>query len=261
MPDDLLLTPMHFVWLPLIGFAAGFLDSIVGGGGLIGTPAMLILFPNQPILSIIGTNRTSSIFGTSVAAWNYFRYVKSEWHILLPACGGAFASSYFGVLWAKKIPSDNLKLVVLIAIIALAIYSFFNKGLGQSDNRRHPPRAEGWLALAVGSGCGFYNGLIGPGTGTLLVFGFVSAVGLDFLKSSAVAKAANVAADISSFTVLLLAGYVMWGAAVPLVIGNMLGSYAGSKLAILKGSQFIRRFFLIVVLALIARTLWQVALG
>ncbi|MFM7740141.1 MAG: sulfite exporter TauE/SafE family protein [Planctomycetota bacterium] len=99
--------------------------------------------------------------------------------------------------------------------------------------------------------------MIGPGTGTLLVFGFVSLLGLDFLRSSAVSKAVNVAGDISSFGVLLLGGYVIWAAAIPLVFANMAGSYCGSRLAILKGSRFIRRFFLVVVFALIARLLWQ----
>jgi uncharacterized membrane protein YfcA len=129
--------------------------------------------------------------------------------------------------------------------------------LGQVEQRRFSGSAESWAAFGVGSVCGFYNGLIGPGTGTLLVFGFVSLLGLDFLRSSAVSKAVNVAGDISSFCVLLFGGYVIWSAAIPLVFANMAGSYCGSRLAILKGSRFIRRFFLVIVFALIARLLWQ----
>jgi len=158
---------------------------------------------------------------------------------------------------AQLIHGEWLKLVVLGMIIALAIYSGFKRDLGQTEQRRFAPRAEGWAALVVSSLCGFYNGLIGPGTGTLLVFGFVSILGLDFLRSSAVSKAVNVAGDLSSFSVLLWSGYVIWAAAIPLVIANLAGSYVGSRLAILKGSRFIRRFFLIVVFGLIARLLWQ----
>jgi uncharacterized protein len=109
----------------------------------------------------------------------------------------------------------------------------------------------------VGLACGFYNGLIGPGTGTLLVFAFVSVLGLDFLRSSAVSKVANVAADLSSWTILVLSGYVLWGVVLPLVAGNMLGSWCGSRLAILKGSRFIRTVFLLTVAALIAKLLWD----
>ncbi|MFZ9934600.1 MAG: sulfite exporter TauE/SafE family protein, partial [Arenimonas sp.] len=99
--------------------------------------------------------------------------------------------------------------------------------------------------------------LIGPGTGTIMVFAFVSFLGLDFLKSSAVSKAANVSADISSWTVLMLSGFVLWVLAVPLIIGNMLGSYIGSHMAIRKGQTFVRAVFLVIVLALIARQAWQ----
>jgi uncharacterized membrane protein YfcA len=162
---------------------------------------------------------------------------------------------------AQLIHGEWLKLAVLGMIVALAIYSGFKRDLGQTEQRRFARRGESWAALAVGSLCGFYNGLIGPGTGTLLVFGFVSILGLDFLRSSAVSKAVNVAGDISSFAVLLWGGYVIWAAAIPLVIANLAGSYAGSRLAILKGSRFIRRFFLVVVFALIARLLWQLLFG
>lgn len=259
--DSSLLTVDVLGWLTLIGFSAGFLDSIVGGGGLIATPAMINLFPQWHILSVVGTNRTSSIFGTSVAAWNYFQKVKLESRIVLPSCGGAFLASFGGVQLAKVIPTDNLKWGVIAAIIVLAIYSVFKKELGKTDNRRGTPRQEMWAAFAVGAACGFYNGLIGPGTGTLLVFGFVSIVGLDFLKSSAVSKAANVAGDLSSFGVLLCCGYIVWWAAIPLVVANVAGSYAGSRLAILKGSTFIRKFFLIVVFALITRLIWQMVVS
>lgn len=260
MPEPFLLSD-YLPLLLLIGFAAGFLDSVVGGGGLIGTPAMLNLFPGWSILNVVGTNRTSSICGTSLAAWNYFRTVRPEPSILWPGCLGALVASWIGVQFAQQIDSERLKLIVLAMIVALALYSSFKKDLGQVDRRKFTGAAESWAALGIGSLCGFYNGLIGPGTGTLLVFGFVSILGLDFLRSSAVSKAVNVAGDLSSFSVLLWGGYVIWAAAIPLVIANLAGSYAGSRLAILKGSRFIRRFFLLVVFGLIARLVWQVLVG
>lgn len=256
--DYLFSSPLVFIALCLIGFAAGFLDSIVGGGGLIATPAMVNLFPSWPILSIIGTNRTSSIFGTSVAAWNYFKKVTLERRIVLPACGGALVASYCGVKLASMIPSEQLKVIVLVIIVLLAFYSVFKKELGQKEERRFAPENEKWAALAVGAICGFYNGLIGPGTGTLLVLAFVGIIGLDFLKSSAVSKAVNVSGDLSSWIILLSKGMVVLNVAVPLVVFNMVGSFAGSRLAILRGSAFIRWVFLAVVLALIIRLLYQI---
>lgn len=247
------------LWLltALAGFAAGLIDSIVGGGGLVLTPAMLNLHPGLNILQAIGTQRTSSIMGTSVAAWNYLRKIHIERRILLPACVAAMAASAIGVQFAKRLDPDLLKWTVLAICVILAVYTVFRKDLGLKEERRFHPKHESLAALSIGTASGFYNGLIGPGTGTIMVFAFVSFLGLDFLKSSAVSKAANVSADISSWTVLMLSGFVLWVLAVPLIIGNMLGSYIGSHMAIRKGQTFVRAVFLVIVLALIARQAWQ----
>jgi len=247
------------LWLltALAGFAAGLIDSIVGGGGLVLTPAMLNLHPGLNILQAIGTQRTSSIMGTSVAAWNYLRKIHIERRILLPACVAAMAASAIGVQFAKRLDPELLKWTVLAICVILAVYTVFRKDLGLKEDRRFHPKHETLAALSIGTATGFYNGLIGPGTGTIMVFAFVSFLGLDFLKSSAVSKAANVSADISSWTVLMLSGFVLWVLAVPLIIGNMLGSYIGSHMAIRKGQTFVRAVFLVIVLALIARQAWQ----
>lgn len=237
----------------IAGFAAGMLDSIVGGGGLIMTPAMLNLFPGVPILQLIATTRTSSIAGTSVSAWNYLRSVRVDRRILLAAPLSAALFSLLGVSLAKRMDADVLKLIVLALCITLAVYTFTRKEFGQVLKLQSDAPHVVRLAILVGAVTGFYNGLIGPGTGTLMVFGFVSVMGLDFLRASAAAKVSNVASDLSSWLVLMLSGYVMWAVVPVLIAGNMLGSYCGSQLAILKGSRFIRWVFLGVVLALIAR--------
>jgi uncharacterized protein len=243
------------LWLltALAGFAAGFLDSIVGGGGLILTPAMLNLHPSLSILQAIGTQRTSSIAGTSVAAWNYLRRVRISWKIIVPACAAALVASAIGVQFAKAIDKEVLKWAVLSMCVLLAIYTVFKKDLGAEDTPRYRGKYESIAAMCVGAACGFYNGLIGPGTGTLMVFAFVSVMGMNFLRSSAVSKASNVAADLSSWAVLLFSGFVIWVLAIPLIIGNIVGSYIGSHIAIKRGHGFIRAFFLIVVTALIAK--------
>jgi uncharacterized protein len=247
------------LWLltALAGFAAGLIDSIVGGGGLVLTPAMLNLHPQLHILQAIATQRTSSILGTSVAAWNYLRRVRVERRIILPACAAALTASAIGVQFAKRIDGDVLKWTVLVICLLLAVYTVLRKDLGLREDRRFHPKHETIAAIGIGGATGFYNGLIGPGTGTLMVFAFVSVLGLDFLKSSAVSKAANVAADLSSWTVLALGGYVLWVLAIPLIVGNMLGSYIGSHLAIKRGQGFVRAVFLVIVSALIARQAWQ----
>ncbi len=248
-----------WTWLlaGLAGFAAGVLDSIVGGGGLIMTPAMLNLFPEWAILNVIATQRTSSILGTSVAAWNYFRHVSVPWKVVAAACIAALPASAVGALLARKTDPDLLKWTILLVCVVLALYTFAKKELGQVHAPRYAGRKEWRVAGVIGAVTGFYNGLIGPGTGTLMVFAFVSVLGLDFLRASAVSKASNVAADVSSWTVLMLGGYVRWGIVVPLVIGNMLGSQLGSRMAILRGSRFIRWVFLGVVASLTVKLLFE----
>ena len=129
------------LWLltGLAGFAAGLLDSIVGGGGLILTPAMLNLHPGLSILQTISTQRTSSIAGTSVAAWNYFRHVVVERRIIVPACAAALCASAIGVQFAKRIEPDTLKLVVLVICVVLAVYTVFRRDLGTREERRFAP--------------------------------------------------------------------------------------------------------------------------
>jgi uncharacterized membrane protein YfcA len=242
-------------------FFAGLLDSIVGGGGLIMTPAMVNLFPDFPILQVIATQRTSSIFGTSVAAWNYLKVVKLDRRVLIVTCVAATLCSALGVQFAKRIDADLLKYIVLGVCVVLALYTAFRKDFGQRERLPADAVATQRRSGSVGAVTGFYNGLIGPGTGTLMVFGFVGVVGFDFLGASALAKLANVAADLSSWFSLMLSGFVVWTVALPLVIGNMLGSHVGSKLAIRKGDAFIRRVFLLVVLGLIARFVWMLFLS
>ena len=251
------IEPRLWLLTALAGFTAGLIDSIVGGGGLVLTPAMLNLHPGLQILQAIGTQRTSSILGTGVAAWNYLRRIHIERRILLPACIAALSASAVGVQLAKRIDPDTLKWTVLTICVVLALYTVARKDLGLREERRFHPKHESMAAVGIGLATGFYNGLIGPGTGTLMVFAFISFMGLDFLKSSAVSKATNVAADLSSWTVLMLSGYVIWALAVPLIVGNIIGSYIGSHLAIKRGQGFVRAVFLIIVLALIARQAWQ----
>jgi len=239
------------------GFAAGFLDSIVGGGGLILTPAMLNLFPGTPILHLIATQRTSSLLGTAVAAWAYLRVIRVPRKVLAAAAGAALCASILGATLAQQLDPAILKWTILVLCVLLALYTFLAPSFGEREQLRFPLARLAMPAALVGLATGFYNGLIGPGTGTLMVFGFVAALGFDFLKASATAKVSNVAADLSSWTVLMLAGFVMWPVVLPLVLGNVAGSWLGSRLAILKGSRFIRGVFLAVVVALIGRVLWD----
>jgi uncharacterized protein len=232
---------------------AGFVDSIVGGGGLVQAPSLFILYPELRVPNIIGTNRFSSFMGTSVAGYQYAKKVKLPLKTILFAAFGAAVASYSGALISSLMNERILKPTILILITVIAIYTYRKKDLGQEENDRISPNKIPIYGLLIGSLTGFYNGFVGPGTGSLLVFGFVSIIGYSFLKASAVAKIINVVADVFSLIFFVTKGFVIYKIALPMMICNVIGSYFGSKMAILKGNSFVRYFFLIVIFGLILR--------
>jgi hypothetical protein len=242
-----------WLWALIAGFGAGFLDSIVGGGGLILTPAMLNLFPEWNMLSIIATQRTSSMVGTSVAAYNYLRATEVPKRLLVNVAAVAFIGSILGVLLAKMMPDQVLKTIVIVLCVALALYVYGKPDFGGREALRYSGHGLMVAAAHIALGTGFYNGLIGPGTGIIMLFAFVVILGFEFLKASALSKVANVAADFASWSVLWVSGFVVWSVALPLIIGNVVGSYLGSRLAVLKGSRFVRAAFLLIVCALVLK--------
>ncbi len=237
----------------LAAFVAGFIDSIVGGGGLVQAPALFILFPHYSVPQIIGTNRFASFMGTGVAGYQYSKKVKIPLKTVLFAGIGAGVMSYSGALISSLMSERILKPTILILMTLIAIYTYKKKDLGQEDNHRFELSKIPLYGLLIGMTTGFYNGFVGPGTGSLLVFGFVSIIGYNFLTASAISKVVNVVADICSLIFFVAKGYVMFSIALPMMVCNMAGSYVGSRMALLRGNGFIRILFLVVVFGLILR--------
>ena len=240
---------------------AGFVDSIVGGGGLVQVPALFILYPHFEIPRIIGTNRFSSFMGTAVAGYQYSKKVEIPWRTVLYAGIGAGIMAFLGAKISDIVDEKILKPVILVLMTIIAIYTFTKKDLGQDEKLKFELAKVPFYGLVIGSSAGFYNGFVGPGTGSLLVFGFVSIIGYGFLKASAISKIVNVIADVSSLGFFISAGYVQFEIAIPMMICNMTGAYFGSKMAILKGNEFVRNFFLIIIFALILRFGWDIVKG
>lgn len=248
----------HLLLMCCAALLAGFVDSIVGGGGLVQVPALFILFPHFEIPRIIGTNRFSSFMGTAVAGYQYSKKVEIPWKTVIYAGIGAGVMAFLGAKISDIVDEKILKPVILILMTAIAIYTFTKKDLGQDERLKFELAKVPLYGLMIGSSAGFYNGFVGPGTGSLLVFGFVSVIGYGFLKASAISKIVNVIADVSSLGYFIVEGYVQYEIAIPMMICNMAGSYLGSKMAILKGNEFVRNFFLVVIFALILRFGWDI---
>jgi hypothetical protein len=252
---------MTLVYACLAALLAGFVDAIVGGGGLVQAPALFILFPHFAVPRIIGTNRFASFMGTAVAAWQYARKVEIPWRTVLYAAAGAGLMSFLGARFSSLVSPAVLKPLILVLMVAIALYTYFKKDLGQYEQFRVGLSLIPVYALLIGMSCGFYNGFVGPGTGSLLVFGFVSVMGYSFLTGSAIAKFTNVIADVFSLIFFLVHGYVNFEIALPMMACNMIGSYLGSRTAILRGNTFVRWFFLGVIGVLLLRFAWDVVYG
>jgi uncharacterized membrane protein YfcA len=249
---------MELYLLCFFAFLAGFIDSIVGGGGLVQVPAFFVLYPTLSVPNIIGTNRLASAVGTSAAAWNYARSVSIPWKIVACAGLGAAAFSYLGATVQSWLPSAVLKPLILVLIIAIAVYTYRKKDFGQEERLLVGPELLPFRAAAIGAALGFYNGFVGPGTGSLLVFGFVSLIGYSFLRASAISKIINVVADVSSLIFFLANKYVLFHLALPMMACNVAGSWLGSRMAVLRGNAFIRKVFIAVVTGIVLRFAWDV---
>jgi uncharacterized membrane protein YfcA len=239
--------------LCIASFFAGFVDAIVGGGGLIQTPVALILMPNLAVSTIIGSLKIPAFSGTSFAAFQYLKQVKMNWKLLISMAIVAFSSAFFGSLLLTQVSNDFMKPVLFFVLIALAIYTFIKKDFGQKTTTQLSSKRVILYAMILSVLIGFYDGFIGPGTGSFLVLGFVALLGFDFLNASANAKMVNLATNFGSICLFISKGKIIWSFALPMALCNALGGWLGAKLAIKKGNQFIRYFFLVIVIGTLLR--------
>lgn len=239
----------------LCGFAflAGFIDSVVGGGGLIQLPALFFLLPAASVATVLGTNKLSSIAGTSVAVVQYSRKVNLNWRTLLPAAITAFVFSFIGARAASLISAGVMKPLILILLVAVAIYTFIKKDFGSMSRPKLEAERERFVGVAVGLVLGLYDGFFGPGTGSFLIFIFIGIFGMDFLSASASSKVINFATNLSAVIYFAATENILYHFALPMAACNILGSVVGTRLAIAKGSAFVRVLFLTVVVAIILR--------
>ena len=248
---------MTFILLCLASFAAGFIDAIVGGGGLIQTPAILIILPDYPVATLLGTTKIPSFAGTSIAAWQYSRRVQLNYKLLFSIATVAFLAALGGSRMASMLSNQVLKPVILLLLIGVAIYTYSNKKFGQQEHNDKVPAHRLWYGALLGLIIGFYDGFIGPGTGSFLILVFIAILGQDFLHASAHAKIVNLATNLASILYFSSTGHILYQYALPMAACNIAGSFIGTRLALLKGNRFIRIFFLLVVIGTIIRFAWD----
>ena len=241
------------VLLCLAAFFAGFVDAIVGGGGLIQTPIALILLPNLAVANIIGSLKIPAFSGTSFAAFQYLKKVQINWKLLFIMSIIAGVAAFLGSNLLTLVSNDFMKPLLLFVLTLLAIYTFIKKDFGQDQEKILSKNKQLFYAVLMSVFIGFYDGFIGPGTGSFLVLAFVAVLGFDFLHASANAKIVNLATNFGSICLFILKGKIIWAIALPMAVCNAFGGWLGAKLAIKKGNSFIRIFFLIVVIGTLLR--------
>jgi uncharacterized membrane protein YfcA len=233
---------------------AGFVDSIVGGGGLILVPALFATFPTAEPATLLGTNKSASVWGTSMATLQYSRRVQMRWAVILPAAATAFAGSFAGAWLVTLVDPAWLRRLLPVILLALLIYTLLKKELGRTHAPLESFRRELLFACIIGGVIGWYDGFFGPGTGSFFIFLLVRVLGYDFLNASASAKLLNVSTNLAAILLFALKGHLWWQLGLSMAVANVIGSIAGTRLALRYGAGFVRTAFILVVTALILKT-------
>lgn len=248
---------MDLLWAALASLLAGGIDAIVGGGGLILVPALFAIYPGAPPATLFGTNKAASIWGTGMAALQYGQRVRLRWRVLAPAALVALLGSLLGAWAVTRLDPTFLRRLLPAILLGVLVYTLLNRDLGRRQRLRWSRGMETLLACAMALVIGWYDGFFGPGTGSFLIFLFVRVLGYDFLHASAAAKVINLATGLSALALFAAKGHVWWQVGLVLAVANLAGSLLGTRLALQRGSGFVRAVFVLVVGALIVKTAWD----
>jgi len=246
------ITQVTVFFLILAAFSAGLIDAIAGGGGLIQLPALLIGLPQASTVEVLGTNKVASVFGTTASALTYRRSVKTDAIFLVTMALPAFFGSVLGALSASLIPTQSMRPIVFVLLVAVAIYTWRKPDLGSIEALRYQKNKRFLISAIAGLVIGFYDGIFGPGTGSFLMLILIY-LGFAFLSASAIAKVVNVSTNLGAILVFGLHGAILWQVGLVLAMANIVGGLLGARLAIRGGSTLIRKVFLFVTVALIFR--------
>lgn len=242
---------MTLIFLLLAAFSAGILDGIAGGGGLIQLPALLAAYPHKETVEILGTSKVAATMGTSASAATYRRRISIDPALVFVMMVPAFFGSIGGALLASHISTRALKPTVLIVLLIVVIYTFLNPKLGEVEALKHQPKKRREIAALCALAIGFYDGIIGPGTGSFLMLAFVAILGYSFLQASPMAKMVNVTTNIGAIFVFGFHSAVMWQLGFAMGVANLCGGLLGARIGLRGGSILIRRIFMVVTTLLI----------
>jgi uncharacterized membrane protein YfcA len=241
------LPPLAYALLPLVGFAAGFVDSVAGGGGLLTVPALLTA--GLPPHVALGTNKGQAVFGALSSTAGYARRGYVDWGRAPLAFVSGFVGSLVGAFAQLAVRPGVLRPVVIALLIAAAVVVAWPRPHATRAPLRHA-RLWGTTAAFL---LGAYDGFFGPGVGTMLLVASVLVYADPLARASGNAKVVNLAANLSAFVLFTLRGNVLFAVALPMAAANMGGAWVGSHMAVRRGDKFIRGVVLAVVGVLVVK--------
>jgi uncharacterized protein len=242
--------------LPLLfgtGLAAGFVDSIAGGGGLITLPVLMSM--GLPPQDALGTNKLQASFGSASASWHYARAGTVPLRDCVAGFAFSAASALAGAALVRKLDPGFLRKAIPLLLIAVAIYVLCKPRLGERDLHPRMPRRS--FDFLFGLLIGFYDGFFGPGTGTFWTMAYMVCLGFNMAKATGYTKVMNFASNFSSLSLFLLGGNVFVAAGLVMGCGQWIGARLGARMVITKGTALIRPVFLTMVVALSAKLLFD----
>jgi uncharacterized membrane protein YfcA len=253
-----LFTEISTTWIIVFiitGFLAGYIDSIAGGGGMIQVP--MLLFSGMSPVHVLATNKVAGVLGVLMATIKYALNKKISFKVVSIAIIPCLVVSYLGSLLVMFLSDEVIKWAILIAI-PIAMVFLFKKSKEIKNDENKLTKKNIILATAP---IGFYDGLLGPGTGTYLTISMKKFLNLDFLISTASTKPLNFATNFGSVIAFLMAGKILWLAAIPMALANIAGSYVGSHYAIKGGEEFIKKVLIFVLVMMLVGNIIKIVVS
>lgn len=238
----------------IMGFLAAFIDAVVGGGGLISIPSLL--WTGLPPIMVLGTNKVASVMGAFSSFMTFIRSGKVDFWVIRRLFPLSLLGSVLGVLLVRQIPADFLRPLVLVMLVLVAVYSICKKNWGEMSTYHGMTRRMLLLSGTVAFAFGVYDGFFGPGTGSFLLFAFLC-IGFDFLGAAANARALNFASNISAALLFSSFGLVDFSYALPMGFSMILGAFCGARMALSRGTGYVRPLFILMTTILIGKQIWE----
>lgn len=243
------------VLLAVFGFVAAFIDSTVGGGGLISLPALLGL--GMPPYLALGTNKLAGTISSATSSYTFIKSGKFDKKLMLILFPVSLIGAYFGAKTVLFVPQEFLKILVVIMMALIFVYTLFNKRFGQDSNYKGLTKFTLGIGIPFTFLIGFYDGFFGPGTGSFFVFLMVLLFGYDFVIAAGNGRILNLASNISALFVFTMEGKVVFMTGLIMGIAMLLGANLGAKMAIKTGVRYVRPLFLVVSITLIVKMVYE----